>query len=234
MTLTGLADLQDFIESVAIAGATNAYAEWTSKPRTDSRLGNGDLIDYLADGGRDIRPDDKDATDATNVYATEVLRQIDRNTKNELYNAKHASAIAAGTKKARNIKELSELTKAGIVGGLRKAIGLLANRMAERAANQKNTNRSMMRRVSEAYAKRRKKDHGVSENIVYTASGQLGDALLEKRYIIHMDKKPGINTLRMHSFAAKRRGMVKSQIKQKAKLKAQKAKARSARKPRKK
>ena len=112
MTVTGLADLQDFIQSVAIAGATNAYAEWKSKPRTDSSLGNGDLIDYLSDGGRDIRPDDKDATDATNVYATEVLRQIDRNTKNELYNVKYASAIAEGTKKARNIKAMSELTKA--------------------------------------------------------------------------------------------------------------------------
>jgi hypothetical protein len=206
MSVQGLEDLEDFMRAVSMAGVAHAYAEWTSVSRNPATVANDDLIDYLAEGGRDIRPSDKDGIDATNAYATEVLKQIDNNTKRAFFNEKHAAAIASGTKKARTVKELDVIVKSGITNGLRKGITLLAERMAERAANQKNTDGSQMDKVSKEYADKRKKDHGIDPGVVYTATGQLGDALLERRFRIHLDKKPNIvQRIRLRS-AAKGRG----------------------------
>lgn len=169
MKVTGDEELRLFIESVKAAVDTHAGAEWHGGIRPDG-LGNSELIQYLADGGRDLSPNDADATAATNAYATEVLRHIDDESK---YVGKDRSP--------------ENIARAGIMGGLRKGIMLIADRMRKRLENRVD-NKGKRTPVKDDYAKARKKKYGVNKDAIYVASGHLADAMLSRNYKIYFGK----------------------------------------------
>jgi hypothetical protein len=169
MKITGDEELRLFVEAVKAAVDTHAGAAWEGGIRPDG-LGNSKLIEYLADGGRDLSPNDEDATAATNAYATDVLRHIDL-----------ASKSTGKTANPDNI------ARAGIVGGLRKGITLIADRMRKRLEKGED-NKGRRTPVKDDYAKARQKKHGVNKDAIYVATGHLADAMQSRNYKIYFGK----------------------------------------------
>lgn len=170
MKVTGDEELRLFVEAVKAAVDTHAGAEWHGGIRPDG-LGNGELIEYLADGGRDLTPNDEDATAATNAYATEVLRHIDK-----------ASKVTGKTSNPDNI------ARQAISGGLRKGIMLIAEIMRKRLERGVD-NKGKRTPVDEEYAKARQRKHGVNKDAIYVATGHLADAMQSRNYKIYFGKR---------------------------------------------
>lgn len=173
-SVKGGAEAQAFLQMLAVCSAANASASWLAEKRTDGNASNGEILKYLADGGRDITPTDEDLGRYAKIWADEVTRQLDRRSK-----------LAATGKTLVNVQSTA---RAGITGGLRKAAMAYAETLAFRAKAGIDKN-GVMKPVTEAYAAQRHRRHGVANDtsVVFKASLQLINNIITKRIKVRFD-----------------------------------------------
>lgn len=172
---TGL-DVQGLAGATAIAGlmeavqATEAGADWVGGDREEG-YSNAQVVQWLADGGRDIRANETEQAHAANLLANELVKQMNE-VGRTVTNKAGASIKITAEKQAR----------AGIVGGLRKAAKYIAAQMYGRIqSGQDNTGKRTELKIDEKlgyspYARQRKRKHRVNESVLFIASRQLGEA----------------------------------------------------------
>jgi hypothetical protein len=181
-SVKGLNDAMTVAEMLNILDRANSGAEWTAAPRINPKdPSNEQIIEYLAKGGRDIRANYKDMTEAAELFADEIVRHMNR--------VNHVTK--AGVKITAD-----KQAKAGIVGGMRKAMKSIAKAMSGRVKAQKTSSGTQAPNVTEKYAKARKKKWGVNENVVYIATRQLATALLKGTIKIYYKNKKGAKALK--------------------------------------
>jgi hypothetical protein len=155
-----------------------AGADFLDTPRSDSEHSNSDIVDFLAEGNsrsdnpkkRDIRATEEDSQKAAEMLADELVRQLNRAPRGE-------SSPDVLMKKA----------KQGLAGGLRKGALHIAGVMLDRVKTGTTNDGSPAEEVSGPYGRWRQVKYGVNPSSVFVASGQLGNALLQKRIKIRFN-----------------------------------------------
>jgi hypothetical protein len=170
----GLDGMQGITQALAMMEATEAGADWDGGTRTDPNgNSNQDIIEYLAAGGRDITPNEKDGNKAVELYANQVT--------------KHLNLIG---KTGVNTPELTKKKiLSGITAGLRDAAKFIASVMYKRVKSGVD-NEGNRKPVTKAYAKQRNRKHGIADNrnIIFTATLQLANALQTKNIKVRINK----------------------------------------------
>ena len=114
-SVKGLDDAKAIIETLQVLSVSESYAEFVGNPRVGDNLSNQELLQYLADGGRDLRSNNEDEAKAMLLVANEITKQM------------NVPVMVNGAYKAR-----TELMIAGITGGLRKAVKYITKQMFDR------------------------------------------------------------------------------------------------------
>lgn len=178
----GLEGMQGITQALAMMEATEAGADWDGGLRTSSDgsgpiQSNARILKYLADGGRDIRPDDSDGNKAVKLYVNQLTKRLQ-----QIGNMGKSGPLTAE-------KQIT----AGITAGLRDAAKFIAKTMYERVkAGVDNT--GTKKDVTPEYAAQRHRKHGIANSvgIVFTATLQLANALQRGRIKIRFNKA-GLN-----------------------------------------
>jgi hypothetical protein len=184
---TGMEESKKILQALAMMSATEAGADWVGGTRSDDRasrqVSNAEIIDFLAEGNtrdkrgpqkRDIRPNEAEGQKAVEIYADELVTQLNR-----------VGMVARGS-----VKTVEQQARAGIVGGLRKAIKFIVKLMAKRVETGTTNTGARAKEVTGSldediafsgsgggYAGWRYRKFGISESVVFIASGQLLHAL---------------------------------------------------------
>jgi hypothetical protein len=191
----GLTGAQLITRELAVFAGSNIDA-WLEAP--SSRKPNRgeksapsflELIDYLAgeDGRgnrdifgerkeRDIRPRDQEAQKAAEIFTDELIKQLRR----------AGETVDVGTKAAPQQVTLTAQKQArrGMDKGMKDALKFIQQFMVDNVKGMKTNTGAPADKVSDRYAGRRNTLYGVSESVVYVASGQLAEALMNAKPIV--------------------------------------------------
>lgn len=173
MKVTGLNGAQAMTMELEILTGTNSGATWladeTRQPTFDAKTAptHSEVIQYLADGGRDISPNEEDALEAGKIINDRV--------------AKHLTATGRktpdGPKKPARPPEKKAL--GGLSAGLFDAAKKQAANMTDRIESQTTSSGGTADAVTDEYAERRQRKYNVNKSVVYVASSQLANALIK-------------------------------------------------------
>ncbi len=178
----GLEEAEVIARMLEILSKSNSGGEWYSDARQNPKdPSNKQIIEYLAEQGRDIRANIQEQEDAAQLFANEIVRQMSR--------------VGRVTKNKVKITA-EQQAKAGIIGGIRKAMKYIAGSMSERVKSGTTNDESKAKAVTEKYAKQRKRKYGVAESVVYIATRQLATALLEGKIKIFYKNKKSAKALK--------------------------------------
>jgi hypothetical protein len=184
MKIKGLAGanamLRDISKMVGVDGGAALYypQERRSNKHQKKAPSFEQLLGYLAEDGRDIRPNDEDVKKMGEIIVEHIgkhLRRVGRTVDDPRTG-----------KKIRIRKEKQSL--AGFVGGTRAAMMFARKRMLQRIKTG-STNRGKAATVTPNYARQRLRDYGVNESVVYVASGQLANAMSGAQVKVNIKSK---------------------------------------------
>ena len=162
MKALGLDRASGICRALGLIGDSFNGIELAAKMREDGKLKNGAVIDYLADGGREIRPsaEEVDVAAFAFVKVAEVgLEAVKKSISMDSAKLKLNPGVAA---KARSVSAKA----------WRAAAKVAQKAMKERV--QKGINRDGTRDpVSPLYAEQRQKKYGIPPGVIFKATGQL-------------------------------------------------------------
>jgi hypothetical protein len=164
--MSGVDTATEMLSMLGHIGSDIAGIMLAAKRRSDGRKGavnNAQVVQYLADGGRDIRPTYEDKAEAAATMRTLITAKLLMMTKRGAppkawSEARKQEFIAKGRVEANKIAALA----------LRKAGQQMHAKMLERVNNPGNYDA-----VSERYAQQRQSKYGVPTSAVFRATGQL-------------------------------------------------------------
>lgn len=148
----GLSKAKAQMDWLAKMGARISGVHLPGSARNDTGATNGEIIDYLAEGGRDIRADQEDADKAAMAFKVQVELAL-----NKIKDVPRGSA-----------KVQQEAAKAWRAAGR-----VIKEIMRERVDQGKVQGGGDASKVSEDYAAQRLRKYGIPEDIVFKATGQL-------------------------------------------------------------
>jgi hypothetical protein len=159
----GLAGAAAVTRMLGMLTAAKGHGQLDVGERTDTKHSNAEIMDFLAEGGRDIRPSTNkpEIQKSAEAFTNEYVRQM-----NLAKNTVKASEVAA--KKAFRV---------GMLTGLKKAMQEHVRGLKERLKTGRD-NYGARKPVTEEYAKARKSKYGWAEDVIFIATKQLGEAIL--------------------------------------------------------
>lgn len=152
LNTSGLKKAQNQLAILAQMGARTKGIYLPGTPRGEGQLTNGQIIDYLAIGGRDIKANETDCDKAADLFKAQVEQALQKVTDGTAITPQKVGMIAAKAWRAAG-RYVKELMKQRVEAG--------------------DTNSGPARKVEEAYAKARQRKYGIPEDVVYKATGQL-------------------------------------------------------------
>jgi len=157
----GLDGAENITKALAMMEATEAGADWDGGDRTD-KYSNAQIVDFLADGGRDITPTKEDGNQAVKLYSNQLVKHLNR----------------VGQMGKTGVITVEKQVTSGITAGLRDAAKYIAKVMYDRVKAGKD-NMGVKTPVTKEYARQRFLKHGIADNvnIVFHATLQLANSL---------------------------------------------------------
>lgn len=185
MSVKGLAGAQAMLQDLekitgVEGGAALFYPGGERRPNIGQKTAPTyeELLGYLAEGGRDIRPNEEDVNKMAELAMQKVSKQLAK------VGREYKDKKTGETKVVRKEKQ----SLAGFVSGLNASMMEARKIMADRIKSGK-TSSGTAEKVTEAYAKRRNTLYGVNESVVYVASGQLSNAMLGAKAKVDIKSK---------------------------------------------
>lgn len=175
----GMENAAEMMALLGNLGGTVRGCRWMAHTRRgEKRVSNNrQVVDWLADGERDIRPTEKDATDAAKKFVASVYRYmqiVSKSKKRILKAGPELDAAVAKAQAAGKLKANNASAKA-----YRAAAMVIKQRMLDRVESGKVNTGSDADKVTKTYAKRRAKKYGIPDDVVFKATGQLVENLAD-------------------------------------------------------
>ena len=188
-TATGLTGAETIAKELAVFAKAGVVAELFNNesrqpyPGRKSTPSNEQIIEYLAEGGRDITPNKEDSQDIAEGIANEMVKQLRR-----------AGTVidTVGRDGARRQTTLTAERQArrALTKGFRDALDKVQGIMRRHIESMTTSDGGPADRVSQddggKYARWRNNQFGVNEGVVYVASGQFHNAIKTARKNINI------------------------------------------------
>ena len=193
----GVINMTDsFTKMLEIISAVDAGAALhPGQERTGEKVNNAEVIEFLAKGGRSLYPSDKDMQKAANIFTDELIKHMKREARKTTVIKAGGKGLDKQIKKATGNKNNSagaRQARQGITSGLKKATKYLGKQMYDRAKNQLTTSGIPAKKVTEEYARMRKRRYGVNPDVVYYKSGILLNSILTGKVKVWYNNNSGI------------------------------------------
>lgn len=133
------------------------------------------VLEYLAEQGRSLYPNDKDSIEAGRMVRDSISEHLKR-TGQTVTNKKGVSRVLTADRQAM----------AGASSGLMKGAKYIAKTMTARIKSQSTTDGGKAEPVTESYANWRHSNYDVAQSVVYVASGQLANAIASGKVKVFM------------------------------------------------
>ncbi len=127
-------------------------------------LTNADIIEFQAEKGRDIQPNQDDANDAGSVFQIKLNERLIQLSK-PFKSGKRKGQIRGGKQ--------TQINRIASRNALRAAMVFIQARMVERITSQMGSDGKPLDEVGKEYAKKRQEKYGVPTSAVLKATGQL-------------------------------------------------------------
>jgi hypothetical protein len=149
------------------------------RKREDGKLTNADVVEYLAEGGRDISATDEDSDDGARLMRDRYEERLLVLSQKKVPLKKGASGIKGAVSGLTENK----MNDSAAASGIRAAIKLVQSRLAERV--EAGVDREGQRKpVTPAYATWRQGKYNVAIGEILKASGQLLNNLKAGRIVL--------------------------------------------------
>ncbi len=187
--LRGATAITQMVEQL-VASRADGYVQDTT--RKGGKVTNGELLGYLADGGRDITPNPADQKKFAETFRDEFAQKMTLEART--YNTKDRQVKGKLIKGKSGVVSTERATKQGTVSGLRKALKLWAKMMKTRIKKQVDNTGGALKPLKlneqgySAYARKRKKEYGVNVKTLLVASRQLAEAIHKGKIKIKIHK----------------------------------------------
>ncbi len=190
--LNGVVETLEYLRQFG-TGITGASMKARTREENGS-LDNADVINYLAEGGRDIRFNESERNRMTDIFTLEVRKKLAAIIKRNNRISKQLIKQKAGFKYKRPIAKpilAQKAAKLASVIGLRKAMAWGKETLTMRVMTQDTTEDGAAKEVTAKYAKQRANKYSLPDDtsLVFKASGQLIDNLSRGSIKIH--REPG-------------------------------------------
>lgn len=175
ITQKGMPEVQEMVAALGSMGSAYRGIVMNAHTRSDGKKTNADVVEYLAEGGRDITATSDEKSEAAMAFVAVAKKML------AMYAAKAAAAKPTSMKTAQaqaSDKKAKAIAKAKQAAALafRAAAKVIQGKLQARIEAGED-NEMHVTPVSPEYAKARSKKYGIpeSEDIVLRASGQLLD-----------------------------------------------------------
>ena len=159
--------------------------EWKGKgAKPKNNPTNEEIIGYLAEGGRDITPNEAEIREAGEIMVAEYAKAFSRIGKEGERKFKDANGIMQIRK---TVVTREKGTKSGTQRGLRRAMDHFKKKMVERIKSGTD-NKGAKKIVTKRYARRRHLQYDVADDrsLIFHASLQLSNAVVKSNVKIKM------------------------------------------------